>query len=112
MKLVTVHGMEECKSDPCVFRLVREGKIVLILAVHVDDIAGAGPRDEVDKLVVVLSDDLTTNDLGELSFFTGCVFSQDLEKGRRRMTQTAFIEILARRFDVITTPLYLSLIHI
>ena len=30
VKLVTVHGIEHCKSDPCVFRLIREGKIVLI----------------------------------------------------------------------------------
>ena len=26
VKLVTMHGMEQCKTDPCVFRLTREGK--------------------------------------------------------------------------------------
>ena len=29
-KLVTVHEMEQCMTDPCVFRLIREGKVVLI----------------------------------------------------------------------------------
>ena len=106
VKLVTVGGMEQCKSDPCVFCLIREGKIMLILTVHVDDIAVAGPRDEVDKLLVVLNEDLTTNDHGELFFFTECVFSQDFEKGRLSMTQTAFIQPLARRFGVTTTSLY------
>ena len=59
-------------------------------------------------VLVVLNEDFTMNDLGELSFFMGCVFSHDLEKGKLSMTQTAFIEILARRFDVTTTSLYPS----
>ena len=79
---------------------------MLILTVHVDDVAVAGLRDEVDKLLVVLNEDFASNDLGELSFFTGCVFSQDLEKGRLSMTQTAFIETHAKRLDVTTTSIY------
>ena len=47
------------------------------MTVHVDDVAVAGLRDEVDKLLVVLNEDFASNGLGELSFFTGCVFSQD-----------------------------------
>ena len=65
--------MEQCKIDPCVFRLIREGIVVMIMTVHVD-MAVAGPREEVDKLLEVLNEDFTTNDLGELSFFTGCAF--------------------------------------
>ena len=55
-------------TAPCVFRLVREGKVVLILTVHVDDMAVAGTGVEVDKLLVTLNTNFTTNDLGELSF--------------------------------------------
>ena len=51
VKLVQVHGMEQCKTDPCVFRLIREGIVVMIMTVHVDDMAVAGPREEVDKLL-------------------------------------------------------------
>ena len=50
VKSVAVPGMEQCKSDSCVFRLIREGKVALILTVYVDDMAVAGPRDDVDKL--------------------------------------------------------------
>ena len=57
VKLVTVHGMEQWKSDPCTFRLIREGKIVLILTVHVDDMPVAGSREDVDKLLVALNED-------------------------------------------------------
>ena len=49
-ELVSVHGMEQCMTDPGVFRLIRVGKLVLILAVHVDDMAVAGTRVEVNKL--------------------------------------------------------------
>ena len=68
IKLVEVHRMEQCKTDPCVFRLIREGIVVMTMTVHVDDMAVAGPREELDKLLEVLNDDFTTNDLGELSF--------------------------------------------
>lgn len=73
-----------------------------MLTVHVDDMATAGPREEVDRLLEVLNEDFTTNHRGELSFFTGCAFNQDLED-TISVTQTAFIEVLGRRFDDSTT---------
>ena len=41
-----------------------KGVVVLILTVHVDNMAVAGPRVEVDKLLVKLNEDFTTVDLG------------------------------------------------
>ena len=52
---------------------------------------------------MALNEYFTTNDLEELSIFTGCVFSQDVEKGGLGMTQNTFIKTLARRFNVTTT---------
>lgn len=100
------HGMEQCKADPCVFRKIVKGVVVLVLAVHVDDMALAGPKDEVEKLLVTLNEDFTTVDLGELTFFTGCAVFQDTEDGILRINQKTFIETLARRFDVTTTARY------
>ncbi len=31
-------GFEQCLADPCVFRLVMDGEVVLDVCVHVDDI--------------------------------------------------------------------------
>ena len=87
-------------------RLIREGKLVLILSVHVDDMAVAGTRIEVNKLLATLNKDFETNDLGELSFFAGCTITQDTEKGLTSISQKTFIETLARRFDVTTTSPY------
>ena len=105
-KLVSGHGMEHCMTGPCVFRLIQEGKLVLILAVHVDDMAVAGTRVEVNKLLVTPNKDFETNDLGELSFFTGCTITQGTEKALTSISQKTFIETRTRRFDVTTTSPY------
>ena len=102
-KVVTVHGMEQCMNDPCVFRLIREGNVVLILKVHVGDMAVAGTRVEVDKLLMTPNTDFTTNDLGELSFFTEYSIIQDTENGVLKLNQKTYIETLAMRFDMTTT---------
>ena len=96
------YGMEQCKTDPCVFPKFRDGKVMLILTVHVDDMAVAGTVDEVRQLHEVLNEDFTTNDLGELSLFTGCLVTQNVEAGYLSISQTSFIKTLAMRFDVST----------
>ena len=88
------------------FHLIREGKVELILTVHVDDMAVAGTGVEVDKLLVTLNTDFTKNNLGEPSFFTGCSIIQDIENGVLKLDQKTFIETLAKRFDVTTTTRY------
>ena len=35
-------GMKQCKADPCGFRLIRDGVVVMIVCVHMDDITVAG----------------------------------------------------------------------
>ena len=37
VKLVEVHGMEQCKTDPCVFRLIREGIVVMLSLIHISE---------------------------------------------------------------------------
>ena len=84
------------------FRKFRDGKVVLIFTVYVDDMAVAGTVDEVRQLHEVFNEDFTTNDLGELSLFTGCLVPQNVEEGYLSISQTSFIETLAERFDVST----------
>lgn len=45
-------------------RLTREGKVILV---HADYITVAGPSDEIDKLLLVLNEEIATSDLGEPS---------------------------------------------
>ena len=50
--LVEKVGMEQCKADPCVFRLRIDGETKMILCVHVDDILVAGESEVCDALYV------------------------------------------------------------
>ena len=54
---------------------------MLILTVHVDDMAVAGTGVEVDKLLVTLDTDLTTNDLGTYPSSQGVPSSRTLRMG-------------------------------
>lgn len=36
--LISKVGMEQCKANPCVFRLIRVGVVVMIVYVYMDDI--------------------------------------------------------------------------
>ena len=42
VKTVVEYGMDQGRTDPCVFRMVVNGKVELIMAVHVDDVVNAG----------------------------------------------------------------------
>ena len=57
------------------------GVIVLILAVHVGDMAVAGLEIEVDKLLVTLNEDFTTVDLGIYLSSRGVRLSRTLRTG-------------------------------
>ena len=46
---VVEYGMEQCRTAPCVFRMVVDGKVELIMAVHLDDIVITG-SDETCRL--------------------------------------------------------------
>ena len=77
------------------------------MTVHVDDKMVAGPRDEIDKLLLMLAEDFTTNDLGELS-----LWDLRLRMTWRGISLASFrlpsLRLFASRFDVTTLSLFLT----
>ena len=53
-------GMEQCKADPCVFRLLRNGVVVRIVCVYVDNITFAGESEACDFLITCLLQEFKT----------------------------------------------------
>ena len=84
--------MEQCRTDPCGFRIVVNGKVELIMAVHVDDIAITGSDGACRDFHAALVTKFTTNNLGELTWYTGRAFTRDWEWGTFEITQNAFDE--------------------
>ena len=92
-------GMEQCNADPFVFRPIRDGVVVMIVCVHVDNITVAGESKACDFLSTCLLEKFQTTG-GELSCYLGCAFERDRKGDVLRASQRAFIESVVRRYRV------------
>ena len=69
--------MEKYRTDPCVFRMVVDGKVELIMAVHVDGIMIAGSDEARRDFHAALNTKFHTKDLGELTWYSGCALKRN-----------------------------------
>ena len=93
-------GFEQCKADPCIFRKVVDGVVVMIFGVYVDDLLEGGSEEDCESLLASLNKKLPTNDLGECQWYDGCGIERDVELGTIKLSQEAHVESLMKRFDV------------
>ena len=70
-------GMEQCRTDPCVYRNIVEGVLELIIVVHVDNTLVSGKNKAYDELHQTLNDNFPTENLGELKWYLGCAVERD-----------------------------------
>ena len=54
VETVVEYGMEQCRTDPYVFRMFVDGKVELIMAAHIDDIVIAGSDDTCEDFHAAL----------------------------------------------------------
>ncbi|CAN0376298.1 unnamed protein product, partial [Ascophyllum nodosum] len=73
---------EQCQADPCVFRRVLRGKVVVIIVVYVDDllVASETKRDE-EQGINDLRSCFPIKDLGEAGYYLGCHITRDRDAG-------------------------------
>ena len=57
-------GFEQCKADPCIFRKIVDGVVVMIVSVYVNDLLVGGSEEDCESLLVSLNKKFPTNDLG------------------------------------------------
>ena len=81
VETVVEFGMEQSRTDPCVFRMVVGGKVELIMAVLVDVIVIAGSDEACRDVHAALNTEFPTNKLGEITLYTGCAFNSNWELG-------------------------------
>ena len=91
---------QKSRIDPCVFRMVVDGKVELVMAVHVDEIVIAGLDEACREFRAPLNTNFPTNKLGELTWYTGCAFKRIWKLGTLEITQKAFVESMLNRFGV------------
>ena len=49
-------GLEQCKAEPCVFRLMVKDEVSLMIGVHVDDIIVSGGKNACEKFFAQLKE--------------------------------------------------------
>ena len=100
VETVVEFGMEQSRIDHYVFRMVVDGKVELIMAVHVLDIVIAGSDEACRDFHAELNTRFPMNNLGELTWYTGCAFKRNWELGTLEITQKAFVESMLSRCGV------------
>ena len=93
-------GMEQRKTGPCVFHMVADGKVEVIMAVHVDVIVMAGSDEACRDFHAALNSKFPTNNLGQSTWYTGCAFKRNWELGTLEITQKVFVESMLNHFGV------------
>ncbi|CAB1105630.1 unnamed protein product [Ectocarpus sp. CCAP 1310/34] len=96
------NGYEQCRVDPCVFRKVVDGEVVGLIVIYVDDILVAADEGDREELFASLNKKFPVKDLGECTWYDGCAIVMDVENGITKLSQTAYIESMLKRFDVTT----------
>ena len=93
-------GFELCRADPCIFRKIVDGVVVIIVGVYVDDLLIGGPGEDCESLLASLNKKFPTNNLGECTWYDGCGIERDVELGTIKLSQEVYVESLMKRFDV------------
>ena len=75
--------MEKCRPDPCVFRMVVDGKVGLIMTVRVNEIVVAGSSETYRGSHAAFNMRFPPSDLGDLTWYTGCAFNHDWKLSAR-----------------------------
>ena len=94
VETVVEYGMEQYRTDPCVFRMVVDGKVELIMAIHLDTIMIAGSDEACRDFHAALNTKFPTNNLGEQTWFPGCAFKRNWELSTLEITQKTFVETI------------------
>ena len=98
-RCLLVLGFLQCLADACVFRLMEEGRVVMIivLIVHVDGIFAVGERGRCDQFGSDLNEMVPVKNLGELRWYSRCFYESDSERGLLKISQPTYAEELACR---------------
>ncbi|CAB1101054.1 unnamed protein product [Ectocarpus sp. CCAP 1310/34] len=93
-------GCIQCLADTCVFRLIDEGRVVVTLVVHVDDIFLIGEEERCDQFGRDLNTMVPVKNLGDLRWYSGCCYERDWDAGTLKISQQTYAEELGMEFGV------------
>ena len=110
-EVLTGLGFVRAFADDCLYILRRDGKIVLMILVYVDDMAVAGPNFcKIISFKNDLTNDFDITDVGELEYMLGIRVVRDRPNRKIYLDQSAYINKIITRFGMhnshpVSTPL-------
>ena len=84
-------------------RLVEDGVVSMVVAVHVNDIFSIGRKNRCDQSGRDLNQYVPISNLGELRLYAGCRSSRDFDSGTITISQQTVAENMGGRFGVTRT---------
>ena len=97
---VELMGLEQCKTEPCIFR--KMGMVSLMVGGHVDDSIVSGESDVCYESFSDLKQRFPVKHQGKLKMYTGCSFERDWENGILDIYQKAFAENMTTQYGITT----------
>ena len=96
-------GLQQAKSDPCLFfKRTREGQLVL-MTITVDDILiAASTKELAEEVINKMKDKFTITDLGEPDYVIGIHIDYDRPNHILKLNQKLYIETIAEKFGQTT----------
>ena len=97
-------GFEQCQADPCVFRRVLRGNVVVIIVVYVDNllVASETKRDE-EQAIHDIRSCFPIKNLGEAGFYLGYHITRDRGAGTPKFDKHHHVRTMGLKFSVETT---------
>ena len=92
-------GLVRSVLDACLFIKVVDGMVVLILAIHVDDIIITGVGDEITWVVEKMKEAFQMDDMGEPSRILGMDIVYDEDLRITTLHQASYIDKMLHRFN-------------
>ena len=91
-------GLKSCELDPCLFILIVNNAIVLLVGVHVDDLLIVGMLEKTTWFRQQMKDEFKMTDLGRPEVLLGLNINYSSE-GTITLTAETYISKLAKRFN-------------
>ena len=80
-------GFEQSEAEPCMFRMVEDSDVTMLVVVHVDDVFSIATKERCVKFGADLNRYVPTTDLGELRWYAGLRFERDKLNGTTKSSQ-------------------------
>ncbi|KAL7570757.1 hypothetical protein ACA910_014388 [Epithemia clementina (nom. ined.)] len=95
-------GLQQCKSDPCLFVKHNEkGELILYVVTYIDDALYGGEQEETTKLLLFIQSKVTITDIGDIDIYLGVKYEywEDKDGPYFECSMPKYIDSMVTEFE-------------